>query len=172
MKDPITYRPIGVIHTPYDESFAPNQPVEREDSEARIVLDPDLAPALTDLEGFRYVYVLYHLHRQDRPPKLRVKPPWARGAEVGLFASRSPARPNPIGLSVVRLKRIDGDTVVTSGLDAHDGTPLLDIKPYIRGLDSKHDANTGWIEKLEGGGDHLLEHIRGVPHEHDHHHEE
>lgn len=165
----ITYRPIGTIHTPYDESFAPDQPVEREEAEARILLDPDLAPALADLARFRYVYVLYHLDRMDRPVRTRVKPPWAKGKEVSLFASRSPARPNPIGLSVVRLKRIEGNEVVTSGLDAYDGTPVLDIKPYIRGLDSRDDADTGWIADLDGA-DHVLEHVRGIPHDHGHDH--
>ena len=84
--------------------------------------------------------------------------------EVGLFASRSPVRPNPIGLSIVRLKRIEGNVVYTSGLDVFDGTPLLDIKPYIKGLDSKDDANYGWIKELDDK-DHLLLHIKGIPHE-------
>jgi tRNA-Thr(GGU) m(6)t(6)A37 methyltransferase TsaA len=169
MTDPITLRPIGTIHTPYDESFAPHQPVEREEGTSTLVLEPDLAPALSDLEGFRYIYVVSYLDGQTGPPRNRVKPPWAKGREVGLFASRSPARPNPIGLSIVRLVKIEGNVVTTSLLDLHDGTPLLDIKPYIRDLDSKHDADTGWIADLEGG-DHALEHARGVPHDHDHHH--
>jgi len=169
MTDPTTLRPIGVIHTPYDEDFAPHQPVERDEGTSTLVLDPDLEPALADLERFRYIYVLSLLDRQDGPPEHRVKPPWARGREVGLFASRSPSRPNPIGVSIVRLVKVEGNVVTTSLLDVFDGTPLLDIKPYIRGLDSKHDADMGWISDLDGGA-HALEHARGVPHHHDHDH--
>ena len=169
MTDPITLKPIGVIHTPYDEDFTPHQPVERDEGTSTLVLDPGLAPALSDLGGFRYIYVISLLDRQAGPPGNRVKPPWAKDREVGLFASRSPSRPNPIGLSVVRLRGIEDNVVTTSLVDVFDGTPLLDIKPYIRGLDSKHDADTGWIADLEGG-DHAFEHARGIPHDHDHHH--
>ncbi len=169
MTTPFTLKPIGVIHTPYDESFTPHQPVEREEGTSTLVLDPRLEPALSDLEGFRYIYVISLLDRQTGTPRHRVKPPWAKGREVGLFASRSPARPNPIGLSVVRLLGIEGNVVTTSLIDVYDGTPLIDVKPYIQGLDSKHDADTGWIAELEGG-DHALEHARGVPHHHDHDH--
>jgi tRNA-Thr(GGU) m(6)t(6)A37 methyltransferase TsaA len=172
MDERIMLEPIGTVRTPYDPDFTPNQPVERQESESRLELRPDYEQALSDLEGFRYVYVLFYMHARDREVSPLVKPPWARGRKVGLFASRSPARPNPIGLSVVRLKRIEGCTVVTTSIDAYDGSPLLDIKPYIRGLDSKDDADVGWIADVEGGGEHLMEHVRGVPHEHDddHHH--
>ncbi len=166
----IIYHPIGIIRTPYDESFAPNQPVEKKGAEARLELDPGLEEALSDLSGFSYVYVLFHMDRQTGEIENRVRPPWAHGAQVGLFASRSPARPNPIGLSVVRLLRVEGSTIVTSSIDTYDMTPILDIKPYIRGLDSKDDANVGWIASIEGGGAHVLEHLRGIPHDHDHDH--
>ena len=82
---------------------------------------------------------------------------------MGLFASRSPVRPNPIGLSVVRIKKIVGSVVYTSGLDVFDKTPLLDIKPYIKDLDTKLDANYGWLDEPEER-DHLVKHIKGEPH--------
>ena len=93
-----------------------------------------------------------------------VSPPWANGLRVGLFASRSPLRPNPIGLSVVRVKGIENNRVYTSGLDVFDGTPLLDIKPYINDLDSKCDANNGWVQNMNED-EHLALHIQGIPHD-------
>ena len=159
----VEFQPIGTIHTPYDES-APYQPVEDSEGEFKIVLEQSYQEGLNKLEKFHYIYVIYYVHRLSRAPEMRVRPSWAGGMEVGLFASRSPARPNPIGLSIVRLKRIEGNVVYTSGLDVFDGTPLLDIKPYIKGLDSKDDANYGWIKDLDDK-DHLLLHIKGIPHE-------
>jgi tRNA (Thr-GGU) A37 N-methylase len=95
---------------------------------------------------------------------MSVSPSWTPGRNVGLFSSRSPVRPNPLGLSIVEVKRVTGNEVFTSGLDTFDGTPLLDIKPYIKDLDSKDDANYGWLEDLDDR-DHLMLHIKGVPHD-------
>ncbi|MDY6794065.1 MAG: TrmO family methyltransferase [Actinomycetota bacterium] len=81
-----------------------------------------------------------------------------------MYASRSPVRPNRIGLSVVRLKSIVDNEILTSGLDVFDGTPVLDIKPYIKDLDTKTDANYGWIEEMHDF-EHLLLHIKGIPHD-------
>lgn len=147
----MTYRVkrIGVIRTSYTKS-APNQPVEDDEGDFRIVLDPEYCEGLRDLEGFRYIYVIYYMHRLQRGVSMGVSPPSAGGKKVGLFASRSPARPNPLGLSIVRLRGIAGNMIFTSGLDVFDETPLLDIKPYIKGLDSKSDANGGWIDEIKG----------------------
>jgi len=95
---------------------------------------------------------------------MTVIPPWANRIQVGLFASRTPLRPNPIGLSIVQLREIRSNRIYTSNLDVFDGTPLLDIKPYIRDLDSKTEANCGWIDDLPDR-DHLTLHIRGIPHD-------
>lgn len=165
----IALQPIGVIHTPYEEDgFCPSQPVEREEGEARIELDEAYAEGLADLDRFSHVMILFF---QDRSAgyKPTARPPWAKGKQVGLFASRSPRRPCPIALSTVRLKRIEGNVLVTGLLDAFDGTPVLDIKPYIPALDVKAGATNGWIEDLEGW-EHMLEHVRGIPHDHDHGH--
>ncbi len=168
-----SYRSIGTIHTPYSDR-APNQPVDREVEEGRfrVVLEDRYAEALGDLEQFAYIYVLFACHRQTGEPELRVQPPWARGKEVGLFASRDPHRPNPIGLSAVRLLRVEGSTLHIGPIDAFDGTPVLDIKPYLRLLDSKEDANHGWVDDLDGqeSTQHLMEHLMGRPHEHGHDH--
>ena len=159
----VSFQPIGSIHTPYTDS-APYQPVEDDSGDFRVVLDPVYADGLQLLENFTYIYLLYYIHRLERGIAMRVSPPWAGGRKVGLFASRSPVRPNPIGLSIVRLKSVQGNELITSGLDVFDGTPLLDIKPYIRDLDTKADANYGWLEGVEDH-DHLMLHIKGIPHD-------
>lgn len=156
---------IGHIHTPYVDS-APYQPAEDDRDEFWITLEPQYREGLAGLEKFTYIYVLFSAHLLRGTASLTVTPPWAGGRhQVGVFASRSPQRPNPIGLSVVRLKRIVEGVVYTSALDAFNGTPVLDLKPYLAGLDVKPEANLGW---LEGSGDaeHLALHVRGVPHGH------
>jgi len=94
-----------------------------------------------------------------------VSPPWIPGTKIGLFASRTGVRPNPIGISIVRIKKIEDAAIFTSGLDVFDKTPLLDIKPYIKDLDSKEDANYGWMDDLDSNKEHLLLHIKGIPHD-------
>ena len=141
---------IGTIRTPFTAE-APNQPSETEKGEFRIVLSPQYAAGLTGLSSFRYLHVIYYMDRVDGRGSMKVRPPGAGGREVGLFASRSPVRPNPIGLSIVRLLRIVGNEIYTSGLDVFDGTPVLDIKPYIRDLDSKGEANNGWVTRGNRG---------------------
>ncbi len=154
---------IGTIKTPY-QSNAPYQPVDTDKGEFYVKIDPGYEDGLKDLEKFNYMYVIYYAHRMDRKPEMEVFPPWADGRIVGLFSSRSPARPNPIGLSIVRIKKIIENRVYTSGMDVFDGTPLLDIKPYIKDLDDKPDANYGWIEEMDDM-EHLSLHIKGIPHD-------
>ncbi len=157
------FKQIGVIRTPYTDN-APYQPLEEDEGDFRIVLDPRYESGLNRLGDFKYIYVIYYVHRVEREPSMAVSPPWTGGMEVGVFASRSPARPNRIGISVVQVKRIEGNEIITSGLDAFDGTPVLDIKPYIKDLDTKEEANYGWIEDMHDY-EHLLLHIKGIPHE-------
>ena len=157
------FKPIGVIRTPYVDS-APYQPLANDEGDFRLCVDRRYAEGLRDLDRFRYIYVLYFTHRVKREPSMSASPPWTPGKKVGLFSSRSPVRPNPLGLSVVEVKRVTGNEVFTSGLDAFDGTPLLDIKPYLKDLDSKDDANYGWLEDLDDR-DHLMLHIKGIPHD-------
>ena len=163
-------RPIGVVRTPYGD-WAPYQPPARqvEPGAFRLELDEEHAEGLDELERFSHIFVLTFLDRADRSPAGRVAPPWAKGKVVGLFASRSPDRPNPVGLSVVEVLKIEGSTVFVSPLDVYDQTPLIDIKPYIPTLDARQDANEGWIEDFEDKS-HLLQHLRGEPHQHDHGH--
>ncbi|MEA3543964.1 MAG: tRNA (N6-threonylcarbamoyladenosine(37)-N6)-methyltransferase TrmO [Thermodesulfobacteriota bacterium] len=160
--DNLKFAPIGIIKTPYLDS-APYQPVDTDEQEFYLQLEPEYATGLKDLDSFTYIYVLYFIDRLNSAPKMEVSPPWVDGQQVGLFASRSPVRPNPIGLSVVRVKKIINNRVYTSGLDVFDGTPLLDIKPYINDLDSKCDANNGWVQGMDED-EHLALHIQGIPH--------
>ena len=168
----ITYEPIGIIHTPYGpDTVCPHQPLIPPRGEARLVIEPRWADGLYRLDSFSHVVVLFHMGRQDRDAATRVEPPWADGIEVGVFASRTPARPNPIGLSIVKLLRIEGNTVFTSALDAYDGTPLLDIKPYVGLLDARPDAGNGWLDKL-ADREHAIDHLLGRSHHHHHHEHE
>ncbi|MBN2302225.1 MAG: tRNA (N6-threonylcarbamoyladenosine(37)-N6)-methyltransferase TrmO [Lentisphaerae bacterium] len=162
------YQAIGTIHTPYTEATgSPYQPVETEERTDRsfcIELDELYIDGLERLDSFDYLYVLYHIDRVKPSRCLRVTPSWTGGKiTVGVFASRSPIRPNPIGLSVVRIFSIEANRVYTSPLDVFDGTPVLDIKPYIKDLDTKNEANYGWIDELPDR-DHLILHIKGIPH--------
>jgi len=157
------FKQIGIIRTPYIDN-APYQPIE-EEGDFRIVVKPQYTDGLYKLAKFRYIYVLYYIDKVKRKlSMLIISPPWTGGTDVGVFASRSPVRPNRIGISIVRIKRIVKNTVFTSGLDVFDKTPLLDIKPYIKDLDTKSDANYGWIKDLDNY-EHLLLHIKGIPHD-------
>ena len=163
------YQSIGAIHTPYTElTGAPYQPVETDEQEQRrfyVELNEAYTEGLYRLDSFNYLYLLYHIDRLKKSCTLQIKPSWAGDLTlVGLFASRSPIRPNPNGLSVVRLYAIEGNRIYTSGLDVFDNTALLDIKAYIRDLDTKNDANYGWTDELPDR-DHLMLHIKGIPHE-------
>jgi tRNA (adenine37-N6)-methyltransferase len=163
MPDSFKFEQIGVIRTPYTDA-APYQPLEEDEGEFRLVLGKKYVKGLESLDSYNYIYVLYFIDRLNRSASMTARPPWARDMSVGLFASRSPSRPNPIGLSVVRIKKIERGEVFTSGLDAFDKTPLLDIKPYIKDLDSKNDANFGWLDDFRGSKEHLLLHIKGIAH--------
>lgn len=139
----ITLHPIGIIKTP----FSKNIPSEGKwkDYECSITIDESLEEALYGLEAFSHLYVLFYMHRLEKSPGLRVKPPSGRGIEVGVFASRSPGRPNPLGLTITEIRRIQGNVIYTGGIDALDGSPLLDIKPYIKTHDCVEEANDGWL---------------------------
>ena len=142
--EPVTYRPIGVIHTPFtDVDGMPIQPAAAAGVRGTIDLDPGFAAGLLDLDGFSHLILLYHLH-QVRAPRLTVTP-FLDDRPHGIFATRSPARPNPVGLSTVRLVRVLGSTIEIEDVDMLDGTPLLDIKPYIPAFDDRPGARVGWF---------------------------
>jgi len=141
----VTLEPIGVIHTPFrTPENMPIQPGGAGDVTGTVALRADLADGLRDLEGFSHVYLLYHFHRAG-PTRLLVTPFLDR-TERGVFATRAPVRPNPIGLSVVELLSVSGCELTVRGIDVLDGTPLLDIKPYVERFDHPADSRSGWMQ--------------------------
>ena len=131
----ITYRPIGVIHSPFtDLREMPIQPTGEASAPGSADVFPEFAEGLKHLEGFSHVILIYHLHGAGKA-NLTVTP--FLGSEPhGLFATRAPARPNAIGLSIVRLLKVEGNILHIANLDILDGTPLLDIKPYVPDFDA------------------------------------
>jgi tRNA-Thr(GGU) m(6)t(6)A37 methyltransferase TsaA len=142
----ITYRPIGVIHSPFkSKEGVPIQPVYGKGVEGYVEIFPEYAEGLKDLDGFSHVILIYHFHLSSGYDLL-VKP-FLDNEMRGVFATRAPKRPNPIGISIVRLKEINGSIVRISDVDILDGTPLLDIKPYVPEFDNRTDVKVGWLEK-------------------------
>jgi tRNA-Thr(GGU) m(6)t(6)A37 methyltransferase TsaA len=134
--------PIGEIHTPFvDKRDTPIQP-SRSTAAGQVVVYPAYADGLRDLDGFSHIILLYVFHR-SADYALRVTP-FLDDQERGLFATRYPARPNPIGLSIVRLLALHDRVLEIEGADMLDGTPLLDIKPYVPDFDMRTDVRTGW----------------------------
>lgn len=147
-QNPVTYQPIGVIHSPHrDAKKTPVQPVFAQGIAGTAEVFPEYAEGLSDLDGFSHVYLIYHFH-EAAPAKLLVKP-FLDDTPRGIFATRAPARPNPIGLSLVRLMRREGHILHLEDVDVLDGTPLLDIKPYIARFDQRDDVHSGWQEDVD-----------------------
>jgi len=145
----IVYRPIGVIHSPFrDQEGMPIQPAGAQRTPGWVEINDDYVGGLRNLEGFSHIILLYHFHLSDGYD-LELTP-FLDNAKRGLFATRAPRRPNPIGLSIVRLVGIEGKTIKIEDIDVVDGTPLLDIKPYIPAFDVITDATSGWVQGKEG----------------------
>lgn len=139
---------IGVIRTPFDDpSRAPIQPVYAKGVAGRVDVLPDFADGLDDVEGFSHIHLVYVFHRSTET-RLRVKP-YLQDVQRGVFATRAPVRPNPIGLSLVRLVRREGCVVHVEDVDMLDGSPVLDIKPYVPRFDVRADARAGWQETVD-----------------------
>ncbi len=147
----ICYAPIGIIHTPFKTMDAvPKSPVNGKTFEAEVEIFPEYSDGLLDVEGFSHLILIFHLHLR-RNFKLKIIPRRARQVH-GVFATRSPNRPNPIGLSVVRLLKVEGNRLIIKNIDIIDGTPLLDIKPYIPEIDAAEEVKLGWLETENGQG--------------------
>ena len=142
----IEYSPIGIIHSPFKKpEGTPIQPSAAKGVRGEVDVFPEFAEGLEDLAGFSHIILLYHFHLSKKF-KLKVKP-FLDDEHRGLFATRAPARPNPIGLSVVRLTNIDHATLHVQDMDIVDKTPLLDIKPYVAEFDVCIVDKNGWLEK-------------------------
>lgn len=137
-------RPIGWIHSPWQApEETPIQPY-RSQALGEVELLPEYEPGLVDLDGFSHIILLYLFHQSEPGYNLQVTPFLDR-VPRGLFATRYPRRPNPVGLSVVRLVRVEGRFVHAAGIDVLDGTPLVDIKLYVPAFDAFPEASPGWL---------------------------
>lgn len=144
----ITYKPIGVIHTPFTSlEGMPIQPTSDASGPGTVEVFAEFADALRDLEGFSHIYLLYHFHKV-RQTQLMVTP-FLDSQPHGIFATRAPSRPNPLGLSLVNLVRIENNLVYVEGADVLNGTPLLDIKPYVPMFERTPDVRLGWLEPVK-----------------------
>jgi len=139
---------IGIIHTPFTTlEDMPIQPRGAKETIGTIEIDEEFAEGLTDLEGFSHIYLLYQFHMAKRTA-LKVIP-FMDNQERGVFSTRSPLRPNHIGLSLVRIQKIEKNIITVQGIDVLDGTPLLDIKPYIAAFDEILESSSGWMQASE-----------------------
>jgi tRNA-Thr(GGU) m(6)t(6)A37 methyltransferase TsaA len=145
----ITYQPIGIIHSPFtDLSAMPIQPTSEASRSGHIEIYSAYAEGLKDLDGFSHLILLYHMHAVQGM-KLRVIP-FLDTLPRGVFATRAPSRPNPIGLSIIRLLAVQDRLLQVDDLDVLDGTPLLDIKPYVPEFDHRKKVRLGWLEQARG----------------------
>ncbi len=153
----LTLDPVGIIHSEHCEhAQTPIQPICAEGSPGRVEVFPQFAEALDDVEGFSHLHLIYWLHRAGEivgsvagPSPLKVIP-YLDDVPRGVFATRAPVRPNPIGLSLVRLVERRGNVLLVEDLDVLDGTPLLDIKPYVEKFDLRVDTCGGWTDRVSG----------------------
>ena len=145
----IIYESIGTIHTPFEAtSGMPIQPHGAQGTEGMIELNPELITGLVDIEGFSHLILVYHFH-QVKGYKLSVLP-FMDTVAHGIFATRAPVRPNPIGMSVVKFIKVEDNHLYFEGADMLDGTPLIDIKPFFVKYDNRPDAVSGWLDQKQG----------------------
>ena len=147
--------PIGVIHSPFKRMKDCPFQGARTATVGEIVLKERFLPALKDLDGVSHLYLLTFMHSANRK-RLQTVTPYGPGIR-GTFATRSPHRPNPIGLTVVELLKIDGCRLRVRGVDCLDGTPVIDIKPYNPYIDAFPRAVVGWYEKVKGKGERKID---------------
>ena len=149
----IIYKPIGIIYSPFKNiEGVPIQPAGAEGIKGQVKVYSKYAEGLADLEGFSHLILLYHFHL-SKGYSLKVVP-FLQNTEHGVFATRAPKRPNHIGISVVKLEKTDGNLIYVENIDIVDGTPLLDIKPYVSFFDNVKDERTGWLsERIKDPGE-------------------
>jgi len=146
MEREIKVKPIGMIHTPYKEpSGMPIQGTFEKGARGNIRLFPKYKAGLKDIEGFSHIILIYYFNR-SKEEKLTARP-FLEDKEHGIFAIRSPHRPNHIGFSIVKIEKVRGSVITFSEVDMLDETPLIDIKPYVPRFDSRKNAKGGWTEK-------------------------
>ena len=140
-------RPVGFVRSPYrDASQVPKGPGAKHEMEGVLEIDPDLEEGLTDIEGFSHLFVIWVFDRSGNVELMGTPPTDDR--PHGVFATRAPFRPNPVGLTVVRLLRRDGNRLHVRGVDMLDGTPILDVKPYLSSVPAG-ELERGWLDEAE-----------------------
>jgi tRNA-Thr(GGU) m(6)t(6)A37 methyltransferase TsaA len=142
----IKYKPIGIIHSPFKEpQGTPIQPAGAKGTNGTVEIFLEYAEGLKDIEGFSHIILLYHFHLSKE--SALIAKPYMDNETHGVFAMRGPSRPNPIGISIVCLVRVEGNMLHIRDVDIVDGTPLLDIKPYIPEFDIREVQRIGWLER-------------------------
>jgi tRNA-Thr(GGU) m(6)t(6)A37 methyltransferase TsaA len=144
----VRYTIIGIIHSPFtNQKDTPIQSVYSS-ADGTIEVFPEYADGLQELEGFSHLILLYHFHHEG-PMRLRIAPYLDHETERGIFSTRHHDRPNRIGLSIVELLSISGNTISIRGVDVLNGTPLIDIKPYVFHFDHRDNVRSGWIDRAD-----------------------
>jgi tRNA (adenine37-N6)-methyltransferase len=142
-------KPIGIIRSPFKRLVGmPIQAAFSRKGNGTVELLPEFTQGLQDLEGFSHIMLIYQFHK-SKGYRLLCRP-FLDEVQRGVFATRAPARPNPIGISIVKVKMIRGNKIEVASLDVLDGTPLLDIKPYVPRFDAPEPQSVGWFEKALG----------------------
>jgi tRNA (adenine37-N6)-methyltransferase len=145
----IIYKPIGLIFSPFKNiEGVPVQPAGAEGVKGKVKVYSKYAAGLMDLEGFSHIILIYHFHL-SKGYSLKVVP-FLQDSEYGIFATRAPKRPNHIGISVVKVEKIKDNYIDVTNIDIVDGTPLLDIKPYVGFFDNVKDEKNGWLSEKSG----------------------
>ncbi|WP_052343295.1 tRNA (N6-threonylcarbamoyladenosine(37)-N6)-methyltransferase TrmO [Saccharicrinis fermentans] len=144
----VTFEYIGTIYTPYQSlDNMPIQPSGAKDAQGYILINDEFVEGLKDMDGFSHITLIYHLNKVTGHQLSVV--PYMDDKAHGVFATRSPKRPNAIGLSTVKLERVEGNKLFVREVDMLNETPLLDIKPFFRQADNRMDATSGWLEKKD-----------------------
>ena len=148
MIDPVNFKVIGTIRSAHqDQEKIPIQSVYAEGCRGQVHIFPEYEEGLKDIEGFSHLFLIYHFHCSG--PADMLVCPFLQNEKRGVFATRTPRRPNPVGLSIVELIRRDGNVLHIDNADILDGTPLLDIKPYISRFDCIETSSCGWQDEVD-----------------------
>ena len=157
---PVRYKPIGIIHTPFKEKkCTPIQGVFNPDSKGNVEVFPQYIDGLKNIDGFSHLILIYHFHLAESCSLITT--PFLDNKGKGIFSIRHYNRPNPIGISVVRLDQVKDNILTISEVDIVDGTPLLDIKPYVPDFDIRHNVRKGWYENARNKSQY--EKNKGIP---------
>lgn len=140
-------KPIGIIHSPFNnKKEMPIQSVGAKQIKGYLEIYPEFLPGIKDLDGFSHIFVIYQFHKNKDFKLITI--PFLDNTERGVFSTRAPKRPNPIGLSIFKILSIENEKIYVSGIDVLNETPLLDIKPYVSKFDVINNTKNGWLENV------------------------